>query len=44
MTEPTVSKNATVALKPCPFCGGEPDNWWWRGAIACPECGFQMNE
>ena len=34
--------NERVELKPCPFCGGEPDGWHWRYAIVCPKCGYGM--
>jgi len=40
MTEPTVAKTETVALKPCPFCGSQKV-WltdWANPAIQCRNC------
>jgi len=33
MTDPTVSKNATVDLKPCPFCGHRAEVFHLKGGI-----------
>jgi len=48
MTDPTVSRNATVSLKPCPFCGGPARCEWYRVNViktytpGCESCGFWM--
>lgn len=45
MTEETVTKNAQVALKPCPFCGSKDvivDYGEYGPIIACRGCGIDM--
>ena len=53
MTDTTVAKKETVALKPCPFCGSIPymDDWthsidnsmeFYGCAVGCIECGFEF--
>lgn len=47
---PTVAENQTVALKPCPFCGGNnvdfkhynvKNNDWWY--VSCEDCEIALD-